>query len=143
MVYLRCLHLLFLNTKSFMLWWKLARWPLNLWFRGPRFPGKETIFLFFISMHFTQHVKQSILLMLLRLLESKTYLIQWPAIAKNEINGTLNVTIFEVMATSIIMKSVLSSIESATPERWFISWYSNCNCLCSYISWIWNWRQIL
>jgi hypothetical protein len=71
------------------------------------------------------------------------YLVEWPCIAKDEINGTLDIAVFEVMAAFIVMKGILGSEESTTPECSLISRYSYCHCLGSNITRAWNRSYIL
>lgn len=72
-----------------------------------------------------------------------TYLVERFSVAKYEINGALNVAILEVMTTSIVMKSVLSSEETTSNKRWFISRDSYCHRLSSYVSWLWYRSHVL
>lgn len=41
-----------------------------------------------------------------------SYFVHGPAISKDEIDGALNVTIFEVMPASIVAEGVLSAVET-------------------------------
>jgi len=52
------------------------------------------------------------------------YLVHGPAIAKDEIYGALDVTFFEIMAASVVAKSVLCTVESTAGEIGFVSGYA-------------------
>ena len=71
------------------------------------------------------------------------YLVEGSSVAKDEIYGALDVAIFEVMAATVVVKSVLSAKESAAPKSRLVSTDSNRHPLCSDVSRRWNWRHIL
>lgn len=75
--------------------------------------------------------------------QKHSYLVEGPPIAKDEVDRTLNIAIFEVMATPIVMKCVLCSKETATPKRRLVSCYPNRHRLSSNIAWSRYWSYIL
>ena len=51
---------------------------------------------------------------------NKKYLVDGPAIAKDEIDGAFNIAFLEIMAASVVAKSVLCTVESTSREICFV-----------------------
>lgn len=66
-----------------------------------------------------------------------TYIVEGSSVAKDEINGSLDETFFEIMSSFVIIKCVLSAIKSTSIESSFISCNSKCHCLPSNTPWTW------
>lgn len=74
---------------------------------------------------------------------AQIYLVEGSSVSEDEIDGALDVAIFEVMATTVVVESVLSAEESAAPKCRLVSADSNRHRLCSDVARPWNWRHIL
>ena len=73
----------------------------------------------------------------------KNYLEKRKTITEDEINRALNVAIFVIMPTVMVIKGVLCSQEPTPYKRCGISWYSKCHCLHPLLSCFRNWCSIL
>jgi hypothetical protein len=71
------------------------------------------------------------------------YLIEGSTIAKHKINSALNVAIFEEMATSVVIQSILMAKEAAPVEGCFVTTDSECHSLASHCTWSWSLCSIL
>ena len=73
----------------------------------------------------------------------RTYLIQRSSISKDEINGTFDVALLEVIPSRVIMKGILRSEEPTTPEGRLITSNPNCRSLAPVNTRMWYWSYIL
>lgn len=63
-----------------------------------------------------------------------TYLVERQAVAEDEVNGTLYEALFEVMATDMVIQSILATYKPAAVESSCVSCNSKCHCLLPYCS---------
>lgn len=71
------------------------------------------------------------------------YFVDGATIAEDEVDVTLDEAVFEVMATSVVIQSVLVAKECALIERCDVGRHSQCYSLASYSSRWWPWCRIL
>lgn len=74
---------------------------------------------------------------------SGTHLVETAPIAKDEVNGTVDVAILKVMATPVIIQSILEPIEGSVVEGCPVTRDSQCHCLSQHCPWFRLWCCIL
>ena len=71
------------------------------------------------------------------------YLVERQAIAEDEVDGALDVAIFEVVATLMVVQSILTAHEAAAVECRGVACDSQRHCLLPYCSCWRKWRRVL
>ena len=82
----------------------------------------------------------------IRLILSKrngTHLVETAAIAKDEVDGAVDVAILKVMTALVVIQSILEPIERSVVEGCPITRDSQCHCLPQHCPWFRLWCCIL
>lgn len=68
-----------------------------------------------------------------------TYFVHGEAVPKDEVNTALNEAIFEVMATIMVIQSILIPKNCTVVESCHVRSDPKCHSLHPYSSWWWSW----
>lgn len=74
---------------------------------------------------------------------ARTYLVETAAIAKDEVDGAVDVAILKVMTALVVIQSVLEPIERGVVEGRSVTRDSQRHCLSQHCPWFRLWCCIL